>query len=285
MYLLAFCVFKSAKSTGTLALSMNDLGGALALTLEFFILRVMDEHKDYQTDLLNYPNRALQKGLVTLKQLRIMGMGAVLIQFVTSIHIDGGLGSATLAWALMTSWSFLMYKEFFCSQWLKSRLFLYALSHMCVMLFTMYWAFELCGKKDLSLNPAEVFLILNTFICGFSYEITRKARGREEERETLDSYSKILGVKGVSILMAALLGGIYAIHIGTIRSLMIEPPVADLVTVGLIAALGLLCILKYFKDTSLKTRKINESVTGLFLLANYIGIIWTTVAHHGLTLR
>jgi 4-hydroxybenzoate polyprenyltransferase len=46
---------------------LSTLLGALTLLCFFFHLRVFDEHKDYAEDCVHYPDRVLQRGLVTLR--------------------------------------------------------------------------------------------------------------------------------------------------------------------------------------------------------------------------
>ncbi len=49
-----------------LALRPFDVLGFLGLWGFFLMLRVFDEHKDYDKDLHNHPDRVLQRGVITL---------------------------------------------------------------------------------------------------------------------------------------------------------------------------------------------------------------------------
>lgn len=58
------------RCTPQLASWLLDAVGALATISFFFRLRVFDEEKDFALDLQNHPQRVLQTGRVTLRQLR-----------------------------------------------------------------------------------------------------------------------------------------------------------------------------------------------------------------------
>src|SRR4030095_10368253 len=58
--------------------------GALTLLSFFFHLRVFDEHKDYAEDLVYYPRRVLQSGVVTLRDLKVLGALAIAVEIILS---------------------------------------------------------------------------------------------------------------------------------------------------------------------------------------------------------
>ena len=64
--------------------SPHSLLGAIALLCLFFHLRVFDEHKDYDDDLKHYPERILQSGIITLRELRILGGVAITLELLLS---------------------------------------------------------------------------------------------------------------------------------------------------------------------------------------------------------
>src|SRR5262245_27757810 len=69
LYVLALVVGRSVVS-GPIVLSWHDLPGVAALWSFFLWLRVLDEHKDFENDRVAHPQRVLQRGLVTLGDLR-----------------------------------------------------------------------------------------------------------------------------------------------------------------------------------------------------------------------
>ena len=59
--------------------------GMITLLCFFFHLRVFDEHKDYAEDLVHYPHRVLQSGVVTLRDLKVLGGIAIAAEVVLSL--------------------------------------------------------------------------------------------------------------------------------------------------------------------------------------------------------
>ena len=127
--------------TGPLPLRPRDVIGAMACIGFFLMLRVFDEHKDYTSDCVAHPGRVLQRGVITLRHLKVVGGLAIGVQLGASIAVDGGLGPLTGTWLATFAWSLLMAKEFFVADWAPATAwFLYAISHMFVMPLAVYSA-------------------------------------------------------------------------------------------------------------------------------------------------
>ena len=58
---------------------------ALVLTCVSLLIRIMDEFKDYQDDLLNFPNRPLPSGKVNKKDLLSLGIFCVMVVIFLSM--------------------------------------------------------------------------------------------------------------------------------------------------------------------------------------------------------
>ena len=100
--------------------------------------------------------------------------------------------------------------------------------------------------------------------------MTRKAKGAEEERETIESYSRILGARGAAVTVLLLLTGstgLLALLIrGAFDGAASWPWYGGLVA---ILALPLLVLMRYMGSATAKTRKANEAVVGMAMLASY----------------
>jgi 4-hydroxybenzoate polyprenyltransferase len=188
---------------GRLHLSLGDLPGFFAFWAFFLMLRVFDEHKDYELDLRNHPQRVLQSGLITLRHLKIAGAIAIALQHGVSLFVDRGFGAATRMWLVVMGWSTLMAREFFVGEWLGKRLVLYALSHMVVLPMAMVWIAQM-GAGGADLPIAVLLLPALSFFSGFAFEITRKTRAPEQERDTVDSYSRVFGTRGAPLVVLVL---------------------------------------------------------------------------------
>jgi 4-hydroxybenzoate polyprenyltransferase len=176
-----------------------SLLGAVTLLCFFFHLRVFDEHKDYREDNRYYPDRVLQRGLITLRDLKILGVLCIAIEFLM-----GGLrGPGALAAVFLTFlFSLLMLKEFFIRPWLKRHFLVYAVSHMLIMPLLALMVFSFATGAPPWEAPGWFWLYAWVgFFVAFNWEISRKIRAPEEEREGVDSYTKVFGTYGAAYMV------------------------------------------------------------------------------------
>ena len=271
------CVVIARQQQGQISLSFADVAGALVAWSWFLLLRIFDEHKDYQVDLHNHPQRVLQSGLITLGHLRLLGAAAILSQILWSLYLDHWQpGAALLAWAMMFAWTCLMGKEFFCGAWLEQRLTLYAFSHMLVMPLIVWWLANL-GASGVSLSTTMIWLMALAFISGFAFEITRKTKGAEEERDSVDSYSRIFGARGAVLVILSLTLAMLAIQILLVWQLAGMLPLWALAILVIALGLPLVTLKRYWQQASEKARKHNEAAIALLMLIGYAVIIATAL--------
>ena len=179
--------------------SKYSLLGAITIFFVFLHLRVFDEHKDYEEDCRHYPQRVLSRGLITLTHLKILGSIAIGIE----IFISAFRGwPALLAVFMVLAYSLLMLKEFFVRRWLKRHFFVYAISHMLIMPLLALTVYSFTTLRYPWGAPAWfwVYAFVGFFVT-FNWEVSRKIRAPEDEIETVDSYSKILGTYGAANLV------------------------------------------------------------------------------------
>lgn len=201
--------------------SGGSAAGAWIVFGVFFHLRVFDEHKDYADDVRLHPERILSRGIITLRELRILA-GLV----IASALIIAALRSpnALVAYGLVLGFSLLMRVEFFVGRWLRRRFFLYAISHLAIMplLALFVWSFT-TGRA-----PWEAPLLFHLyawvgFFVTFNWEVSRKIRAPDEEHPEIVTYSGRLGYRGaaafvlvlraVDTLLVAIVG--WALALGT----------------------------------------------------------------------
>ncbi len=179
------------------------IGGVFMSFLFLFLLRVYDEHKDYDQDLATRPDRPVQRGLITLAQLRTLGAVAVAAQ--VALALPYGLEAAAV-YGVVLGYSVLMYVEFFAREWLSARLVWYALSHTLVMsLLALALGMRFTLRADVAL-PVELIGFLVLSIPAFlSIDVLRKIYAPENEIDGVDTYSKAIGYRGSALLASALL--------------------------------------------------------------------------------
>ena len=271
VYLSTALVARAAATPeGAVALKFTDLIGCGVMFSLFLLLRVFDEHKDYELDLSNHPQRVLSRGLITLDHLKVVGAAAVLLQVLWSMLLDGGMGGASQAWLIMFVWVCLMGAEFFCGEWLEKRLTLYAFSHMLVMFLIGWWAAQM-ASNGVTLGFLLATHLLMLFVGGFSFEITRKTRGPDEERETVDSYSRIFGVQGAANIVMALISALALIQAVVI--VYLAGMHWSLAIVAVAWGLAAKQVVSFMKAPSLAMREKNEGMVGLLMVLGFVMVI------------
>ena len=264
-------VVARASVGATVALGASDVLGVLALWSFFFLLRVLDEHKDFSADAIAHPDRVLQRGLVTLAHLRVLGACAVALQLAASLWLDRGFGSVTLWWLAALGWSALMAREFFAGAWLRRHLLVYAVSHMAVMPLLVGWVATM-GAAGATRRPVVWGLSALVFLAGLVFEVARKIRSPEDERTAADSYTRALGVRGASTLLAAL--AIVTCVAGILVGRWFSP--ASVIAVATTAALSTAAAAAAVRFARRPTRsqaKLAEAAAGLSIMAAHVMVV------------
>jgi 4-hydroxybenzoate polyprenyltransferase len=243
--------------------SIYSLTGAITLLCIFFHLRVFDEHKDFEEDSRHYPDRVLQRGLVTLRQLAILGGVAIALELALGAHRGS---EALIAVLLVLGFSVLMLKEFFVAEWLKKHFLLYASTHLLIMPLMALMVFSFAtGELPWRAPPWFWLYSFVGFFVTFNWEISRKIRAPEEEIEGVDSYTKLFGLYGaawavlvirvVDTALVALVGWHLGVH-----------PWFYYALVGLF----LVCLVGFFDfrfRTSPKSARRMETYAGFYVVA------------------
>ena len=199
----ALLVARAASVDGPVTVTWRDLAAFPAVWCFFLMLRVFDEHKDFGADAIAHPDRVLQRGLVTLGHLRVLGAIAIVVQVATSIWLDGGIGIIAVWWTAAFVWSVLMAREFFVRVWLRRHLIVYALTHIVVMVFLAMWIGTM-GSAHAASTVAPWLFAGVSVLAGLTFEIARKIRAPEQEHPLADSYTQALGIPAASRLLAVL---------------------------------------------------------------------------------
>lgn len=193
--------------------------GLLAIAGISFLLhtRVIDELRDKEIDDIYHPNRPLQRGLISSKEILNLGYlnGGV---FVT-IHLlldplSGMLSASLLIYSILARYEVGFIKRLKPSFWLYNVIMLFQ------MLLLQLIA---CAAitKTLIWNSSIWWHAFGVFILSALIEAARKCLPQNEETAYLDSYSSRLGIHGsafVTFLLGCLsfycfflIGNIYAL--------------------------------------------------------------------------
>ena len=171
---------------------------AVVVLLVFFHLRIMDEHKDQESDRAAYPDRLLTRGVVTLPMLAKVGWVAVAVEGIIAFSISP---MALFAWACALVFTLLMKVEFGIGAWLNNHMIVYAITHnpIVALLAVFLWSTtETQWRAEYGLYVAIVSM------GSLAFEVGRKIRLPEEELEGVDSYSSVLGRRRADNLLVVI---------------------------------------------------------------------------------
>lgn len=262
LFIVLFLVgFVLGGNRSLLDISGMDALGALAVVSFFFRLRVFDEYKDYDLDLQNHPQRVLQSGKVTLKELTALSLLGTAIEIIWSYY----MGSVAF-WAIALGYSLLMRYEFFVGKWLNRHLFVYSISHMLIMPTIIAWVwFSYSSVASTTLYTLMALSVL----AGYSFELARKNFAPAAEGEGVDSYSKRIGNKAVNGIIVLLLTASLALQFFLFTQLSF--PWYSLVLPNIVY---LVCVFFYAKSQPAdeQLRKAEKSVS-LGMAIGYLSLL------------
>lgn len=233
----------------------------------FFLLRVADEFKDYETDCAHRPYRAVPRGLVSLRALGLAALVALGVQIllipVVGLYL---LLPLILSWV----WLGLMTREFFVSAWLEARPVLYLFSHMLIMPLLMFYALTHFGPVSAVQVWPMLALALGVGLC---LELGRKIRRPQDEEAGVDTYSALWGPRRAALAwLAAVLFTLFCLFraLGSVASIVLTVAV-----VGVCGLLALTLLMVHARQPESRAAKGFEGVSALLILLSY-GVIGVT---------
>jgi len=227
--------------------------------LFFLHLRILDEHKDFERDILTYPDRALSRGAVTLAQLRWLGVAALAVE----LAVAASLGApAFAAWVAAAVFSLLMYAEFGVGAWLNQHILLYAFTHNPVTALVVLFCILATGAPW---RWENLWVIAFSSAVMLAFEVARKVRLPEEEHAGVPSYTTELGQGRARRTLGLIYGASAVFLAGVGTSLGAAPLVAALAAGG--------AVLPGFATTvGAQPAKRVEGAASLVLLASLAGV-------------
>jgi len=285
--ILIACFYSSNQFLAHTLVSPNeamvyDLGsllGCLTILCLFLHLRVFDDLKDYAEDCQHYPDRVLQRGIITLRELKILGCVTLAAEISLSLLWSPRVLVAVL---IAQGFSLLMFKEFYVRSWLKRHFIVYASTHMLIIPLLALVIFSFATREYPWAAPAWFWLYSFVgFFVAFNWEISRKIRAPEEEIEGVDSYTKIFGTYGAAHVVLL----VRTIDTGLVALVGYHLQVSVWFYVALILLFAF-CLVGYFQYrfwTTPKTARRMEAYAGLYIAAFDLILIFELGRTHGIS--
>jgi 4-hydroxybenzoate polyprenyltransferase len=234
--------------------------------LFFLQLRIADEFKDHEEDTLYRPYRPVPRGLVSLKELRVLGLGAAAVQAALALWLQPALlVLLAVVWLYLT----LMSCEFFVRHWLKARPFTYMWTHMLIMpLIDGYaTACEWLPTNSAPPHGLEPFLLVS-FFNGIVLEIGRKTRAPQDEETGVETYSALWGpstaatVWLMALVMTAFVAWWCAAQVHFERVVC--------VVLGALLLIAFLVGIRFIRHPQKKTAQLIEATSAIWTLLMYL---------------
>jgi 4-hydroxybenzoate polyprenyltransferase len=269
---LLVAVFASASVSVSAHLGRRDLPSwpsyvvaFLAVLVFFYQLRASDEVKDREDDAKFRPERAIPRGLVSLRLIVGIAIAAAPISAILAGALDVRL---LLLLAAVWLWMVLMGMEFFAATWLRGKPFIYLVSHMLIMPLIDLFATG-CEWVPAGSGPPRMlwlFLVLS-FLNGTVLEIGRKIYAPVNERTGVETYSQLLGPLQATMLWCAAI----AVALGCLLAVGVaEGSLPWIAAFSVIAAgFSILCAVAFMRHPVPKYQKLIDTASGLWVLLCY----------------
>jgi len=249
-----------------IALTLSGIGSTV---LFFLLIRIIDEHKDFKKDALSHPERVLQRGLITLHDLRLVGvlcvMQITLFTLVSSSHRFEGL----TALCALLAWTALMSYDFNIENLSSKRPVFYGLSHLFVTVMIVGWITATLSRSSITVHYAATVgaVALYILLASAALEVTRKAFVTQENLTEGDSYSRVFGFKRSVILAGSLSAA--ATTVDVVIFLGLDLPMG--IFTSLCFGFGSLSFLsRYYETEDVRFRKLAVTMIGFQLIASSV---------------
>lgn len=177
--------------------------GVFATITLFFLVRIFDEFKDKEDDAKYRKYLPVPRGLISLKELRIIGwtVGLLQIAIIAIFQIQ-----MLYLYGIVLGYLVLMGVEFLVPEWLKKHQILYITSHMVIIPLIDIYASGLDWLLDgSSAHWGLAWFFAVSYMNGLVLEFGRKIRTPETEEEGVVSYTKMYGTRGGVIIWLLLM--------------------------------------------------------------------------------
>lgn len=235
--------------------------------LFFLVLRMMDEYKDYDKDVLAHPTRPLPRGIIQLSEFYWgINLGMVFLMAFDALLLLLGYPNSFLLFSLVILHLWLMYKEFYVGAWINARPILYAVTHQLILVTLCLYCISVYRVNGpLLFNTLDVVYALSVLFAFFSYEVCRKLD--PDAHIVLKTYLSVYGINGVIQIVTTLL----VLHICAIHWLFQQKSSQYFFYLPI--------ILLFFSLIALKAKKINFKIVELVATLNLLVFLYSGILY------
>jgi 4-hydroxybenzoate polyprenyltransferase len=252
---------------------MRAVAGFCVVFLLFLQLRIADEFKDAADDRRCRPQRPVPRGLVTLAELKRIGIAAAFVQAGLAAAVSAQL---LLPLAILWGYLLLMTCEFFLGSRLKRYPVAYLLSHS-IILPLVYGFVSACAWIGSTRPIPSVlgWLMGLGLASGVGVEIGRKIWAPADEIPGVETYSALWGYRRATGVWAVVLAAAVVCALRAAGSL--HGGAAMMLPVAAVALGGLPGVIRFLGTAGSDGARHIERFSGLWALATHIGLGMTRV--------
>ena len=228
--------------------------------LQFLMIRIVDEFKDYEEDCKYRPYRPVPRGLVSLKELGFIFAICAITQLVISIVYSNYI-------SLIAVWLFfiVMSKGYFMKKFINKHLLIeVALDELLMPILVIY----LIGFIDINVLHdfpfIYIFLVL-TYVIAWIVEIARKIRCKDDEEEGVRTYTAVLGIKNATLLLWGLETTLVGLQLVLLWNKNLFIPIIPYVFIGVINVL-------FIVKQNRKMAKLVELSANIYIMIVYLSM-------------
>ena len=215
--------------------------------LQFLMVRIIDEFKDYEEDKKYRPYRPVPRGLIKLKELRTLFVICIIIQFALTLIVNPfSLIFLLVLWIMFI----LMTKSFFMKKLVDKHILLeVALDEILLPTLMLY----LSSFIKLDITIFKIVLLLS-YVMSWIIEKSRKVRCKKDEEKGVKTYTAVFGIQKATLLLSVL-----ELILTILRLFLPGEPLMNVAQIGLIILfIGTIMVNVLF--TQKKTRKFAKAV-------------------------
>ena len=231
--------------------------------LQFLMVRIIDEFKDYEEDCKFRPYRPVPRGLITLKELKILFIICIILQILITLkYCIKAIPFLILVWVFFA----IMSKSFFIKKLTEKYILLEVmLDELLMPILVIYLAIFVNGSIEQLFASKIFFLFLfMTYIISWIVEIARKVRCKEDEEKGVKTYTAVFGIKNATILLSTL-----EIALACIQGIILKKYIISVVC--LISAVILINI-GFITKRNRKFAKLTELSANIYIFLVYFSM-------------
>lgn len=238
--------------------------------LQFLMVRIIDEFKDYEEDCKYRPYRPVPRGLIALKELKVLFIICAVLQFgITYLVEPIAIVYLIFVWIFFA----IMSKSFFMKKFLSKHILIEVILDELMLPILVIFLSKFITYTDITssfnqhLKAIDIlpFLIL-TYVISCIVEIARKVRCKEDEEEGVKTYTAVLGIKKTILLLSFLETIVLGLQIVLLGKQYL------IFMIGLFVLVGLINFVFVIKKNKLFA-KLTELSANIYILITYFSLL------------